>query len=95
MKLLEEIVFKSNDHREHLQDNIVEVCCAINRLNTIHPDLDLDDLTSKLGTLIKYFDTILKDNEDKRDKLNTSLNETAVLACKLDLEKKTKISRFK
>lgn len=87
MQELEELVLESLDYRDSLEDYIASVCFEINRLKVNYPNEDLAPLVSKLSLLLKQCDNILVDNENIKNKLDSSLRETAALACKLDIEK--------
>lgn len=89
MQGLEELVSEASDYfKDNLDDYIASVCFEINRLKVNHPDEELEELVSKISLLLKHFDTILVDNENVKNKLDSSLRESASLACKLNMEKK-------
>lgn len=92
MKFLEEIVFKSSNYQECIHNDISNICIEINKLEANHPDLNLENLTSTLTMLLSNCDTILVDYEKNKAQLNTSLEETEVLACKLNIEKKLSLA---
>lgn len=89
MNEIEEIVHEwGTDYRGNMAEHIAGICFEINKLKACCPNEGLNGLTFKLALLIKYCDTILMDNDEKRDKLDSSLKESAVLASKLDFEKR-------
>lgn len=88
MENLEDIIFESGDHQSMIMEYVADICLEINSIKSNYTDLNTDYLVSKLKLLIKHFDSLLMESEDNKNKLDSSLRETAVLESKLDLEKK-------
>lgn len=91
MKDLGKTILGSSNHLANMEDHLADICSEINRIKAVHPNIALDDLILKLSVLVKHCDGIIEDIEDKSNKLDTSLKETALLASKLDTEKKQRI----
>lgn len=94
MNLMEEVVFQSLEYQDILQTDIANICSELSKLKANNPDLDLDNLMLFMTDMLKNFDDIIADNESNKDKLNTSLRETAVLVGKLEAEKRERISEM-
>lgn len=88
MKQLEEIIFESNGCQGKMEEYIADICFELNKLTANNDTVYIDDLVSKLVLLIEHCDMVLKDNELSKEKLNSSINESAILESKLLLEKK-------
>lgn len=87
MKLLEDLVLKCNDYEDCMTDYVACICYEINKIKANYPEADLDVLVSSLSALMMYCDTVLTENYINKNRLETSLSETAVLVTKLNKEK--------
>lgn len=88
MKQLDEIFLESDGCHEVMMDYVASIGFEINTIEANNPGIDMEFLISNLVSLIKYCDSVLKDSELTRKKLDESFKETSILETKLDLEKK-------
>lgn len=90
MKQIEDIVLGSHEGQGQMEEYIAEVCLELNKMSANSTNVNTDDLISKLVPLIEYCDKVLIESEENKMKINSTLNEIAMLETRLHLEKKTK-----
>lgn len=90
MKQLEDIVIESSGYQGIMEEYIANICFELNKITVNNPNVNIDDLVSKLVLLVEHCDTVLVENEVSKKQLDTTLNETAILESKLLMEKKNK-----
>lgn len=88
MKKLDEMIIESDQCQFIMQEYLAGICYEINKMKAISPNIETDDLVSKMTSFITYCDKVLMENEENKEKLDLSLKETAILETRLDLEKR-------
>lgn len=71
-----------------MQDHLAGICYELNKIKANNPNIEIDDLVSKMKLFVVHCDTVLMENEEISGRLDVSLKETALLETKLYLEKK-------